>query len=140
MACLLESMLSCVQAVTSNVISVLENDLDLSQRNGEEKEESKKTEEERVVINVVENNLADEEVRDEAEEMKAEENIMEASKTYEKTTAKDEVEYVNVIVSPKKSAALVADVAVVNAEEERRTEIEETRPEEVLNVSRIMAE
>jgi len=141
------NMLVCAQSVTLNVIRVLESELNLGK--GEEEEEINETEErseeeEEQVSSVVESNLVGKEIRDEAEEMKAEEETPTESSKSDEKTAEDEAEYVEVMVSPKKSAIFVVDVAVAKAEEEGRTEMDETRPEEVptehMNVGRVMAE
>ena len=98
------SMLSCVQTVTTNVASVLQNDLaglELRQECDETKI-----------------NGAEEEMLTEGEQQQQEIHV---------ESVKEEAEQIKVTDSPKKFALLAEVVAVVEAEEEERTEFDEKR-------------
>ena len=98
------SMLSCVQTVTTNVASVLQNDLaGLELR--QECDETKIDE-------------AEEEMLTEGEQQQQEIHV---------ESVKEEAEQIKVTDSPKKFALLAEVVAVVEAEEEERTEFDEKR-------------
>jgi len=98
------SMLSCVQTVTTNVASVLQNDLaglELRQECDETKI-----------------NEAEEEMLTEGEQQQQEIHV---------ESVEEEAEQIKVTDSPKKFALLAEVVAVVEAEEEERTEFDEKR-------------
>ena len=98
------SMLSCVQTVTTNVASVLQNDLaGLELR--QECDETKIDE-------------AEEEMLTEGEQQQQEIHV---------ESVEEEAEQIKVTDSPKKFALLAEVVAVVEAEEEERTEFDEKR-------------
>ncbi|OEU22224.1 hypothetical protein FRACYDRAFT_258969 [Fragilariopsis cylindrus CCMP1102] len=98
------SMLSCVQKVTTNVASVLQNDLaGLELR--QECDETKIDE-------------AEEEMLTEGEQQQQEIHV---------ESVEEEAEQIKVTDSPKKFALLAEVVAVVEAEEEERTEFDEKR-------------
>jgi hypothetical protein len=100
------NMLSCVQTVTTNVASVLQNDLaGLELR--QECDETKIDE-------------AEEEMLTEGEQQQQQEEIPVVS-------LEEEAEQIKVTESPKKFALLAEVVAVVEAEEEERTEFDEKR-------------
>jgi len=101
------NMLSCVQTVTTNVASVLQNDLaGLELR--QEYDETKIDE-------------SEEEMLTEGEQQQEEEEQIHV------VSVEEEAEQIKVTESPKKFALLAEVVAVVEAEEEERTELDEKR-------------
>ncbi|MGK3760811.1 MAG: hypothetical protein ACI8RD_013129 [Bacillariaceae sp.] len=100
------NMLSCVQTVTTNVASVLQNDLAGLELRQECCDEIKIDE-------------AGEEMLTEGEQEEEEEILV--------VSVEEEAEEIKVTESPKKFAQLAEVVAVVEAEEEERTEFDEQR-------------
>jgi hypothetical protein len=138
------NVLSCAQAVTSNVINTLENDLDLDTLEGEVTMiENERKRYPRGIAPCPTDILGEktEEVVEETTEETTEEVTEETPAEAEETLAAPEEETIEVAPSsPKKVTTIVTDAAAEEpAEEEQRSEAEEIAPEEV-HVDRVTAE
>lgn len=126
------SVLESAQTVTSNVINALEKDLNLDTLSTElESIEAEKKQKRSKLAESIRLPSVDVDVRDQAEEIKAEEVQTESpAQPKEETT-----EFIETVLSPKKAVSPIADVSLVDAEDEQRTEVEEKEPEEPTRVT-----
>jgi len=118
--------MSSVQVVTSNVVDCITRELNLDTVAAEVEVKSKGSSEQKSDDTV--------EICDQ-EETEAEENdfVKDATEVVKET--------IEVVVSAKKSIPTVSDVDAEDAQkEETRTDMDEVRPEETMNVSRVTAE
>lgn len=130
------SVLSCAQTVTSNVITALENDLNLETLQTEVNKlviERKRIRENGYAAAAAPLNYEDMEIREESDKVPTE--------SVEEVAQAEEIqcETIEVVSSPQKTLILTSTDSSPATEEEQRTEVEIT-PETDANVSRVTAE